>query len=71
MGATALPLVLPFAHRFGPRVLRKAVLLLAGITAVAIALFSMREPFDEMHQQRIFVLHLENVRCYLFSTDSG
>ena len=65
MGATALPLVLPFAHRFGRRELRQAALLLSAITILAMGLFAMRVPFDQMHQQRVFVLHLENVRCYL------
>ena len=31
---------------------------------LCVALFAMREPFDEMHQKRLFVLHTENV-CYV------
>jgi hypothetical protein len=35
--------------------------MLSGIVIVLAALFALREPFDEMHQKRLFVLHTENV----------
>lgn len=65
IGAQALPLALPFAHRFGHRVLMRAVLLLGAITALMIVVFSLKAPFDQMHQKRVFVLHMENVRSIL------
>ena len=63
LGAQSLPLVLPLAHRFGRRALLRGVLLLSMTTFVLMGVFAMRTPFDEMHQKRLFVLHLENV-CF-------
>ena len=40
----------------------RATLLCTMATAVAIAVFSVRSPFDDMHQKRVFVIHMENVR---------
>ncbi|KAI0924464.1 hypothetical protein AcW2_005343 [Taiwanofungus camphoratus] len=60
-GAYTLPLLVPFMHRFGPRFLARAILLLSMVTAVAIAVFSMKSPFDPMHQKRMFVIHMENI----------
>lgn len=34
------------------------------VTVVMMAVFSMKNPFDDMHQKRLFVLHLENVRVF-------
>jgi len=31
------------------------------VTAAAIALYAVREPFDSMHQKRLFIIHMENV----------
>ena len=31
------------------------------VTVILIGVFAMKEPFDAMHQKRLFVLHLENV----------
>ncbi len=62
MGAQSLPLALPFAHRFGRRVLVRAALLMTAVTALSMAAFTMMAPFDAMHQKRLFVLHTENVR---------
>jgi hypothetical protein len=67
-GAQSLPLFLPFAHRFGHRVLSRAVLLSAFATVLAMAVFCTWHPFDEMHQKRLFVLHLENVRTFPLSS---
>ncbi|CAL1714519.1 unnamed protein product [Somion occarium] len=60
-GAYALPLVIPFAHRIPRRVLARAVLFPTMVTAVAMAIFAMREPFDRMHPKRFFVMYMENV----------
>jgi hypothetical protein len=35
--------------------------MLREIVLVLEALFAAREPFDKMHQKRLFVLHTENV----------
>ncbi|TFY54790.1 hypothetical protein EVG20_g9564, partial [Dentipellis fragilis] len=62
-GAYTLPLALPFAHRYGPRVLSRTVVLLLACTVASAAYFATREPFDPMHQKRLFVLESEDVRC--------
>jgi hypothetical protein len=37
------------------------------VVGVLVALFAVREPFDGMHQKRLFVLHTENVGfCFFF-----
>jgi hypothetical protein len=67
LGAQALPALIPFAHRFGHRKLWNGVVLSSIATAIAMAVFSMKRPFDEMHQKRLFFLHSENVRLFLKS----
>ncbi|PCH44600.1 hypothetical protein WOLCODRAFT_26882 [Wolfiporia cocos MD-104 SS10] len=60
-GAYTLPLFVPFVQRFGRRTIARGALLFSVLTAVAMAVFAMRTPFDPMHQKRIFVIHMENV----------
>lgn len=36
------------------------------VTAVLMGVFTMKVPFDAMHQKRLFVLHLENVSFDFF-----
>ncbi|KAH9951135.1 hypothetical protein B0H21DRAFT_719728 [Amylocystis lapponica] len=57
----SLPLLVPFIHRFGRTALLRAVGLLVTITVVSMAVFSMKSPFDSMHQKRLFVIHMENI----------
>lgn len=64
--AQALPVLVPFAHRFGHRKLWNGIVLTSIATAILMAVFSAKRPFDEMHQKRLFILHSENV-CLLFS----
>ncbi|GLB41442.1 putative peptide hydrolase [Lyophyllum shimeji] len=64
IGALSLPLVLPFAHRFGPRALWRGVLFAGMLTALAIAVFAMRMPFNAMHQKRVYILHTENITTH-------
>ena len=61
LGALSLPLLLPFAHRFGRRSLFRGVLSMSIVTVILMGVFAMKVPFDAMHQKRLFVLHLENV----------
>ena len=61
LGAQSLPLLLPFAHRFGRRALFRGVVFMSIVTVVLMGVFAMKVPFDAMHQKRLFVLHLENV----------
>ncbi|KAI8985766.1 hypothetical protein BD414DRAFT_462425 [Trametes punicea] len=60
-GSYILPLTVPFVHRFSHRILVRAVVVLSMITGLAMAIFSMRSPFDPMHQKRLFVIHMENI----------
>ncbi|KIK67879.1 hypothetical protein GYMLUDRAFT_36677 [Collybiopsis luxurians FD-317 M1] len=41
--------------------LGRAILLTALLSAVPIAVFSVREPFDQMHQKRVYFLRTENI----------
>ncbi|KXN84133.1 hypothetical protein AN958_00403 [Leucoagaricus sp. SymC.cos] len=61
LGAQALPVLVPFAHRFGHRRLWNGILISSIVTAIAMAIFSVKQPFDEMHQKRLFILHSENI----------
>ncbi|GBE89509.1 Putative endoplasmic reticulum metallopeptidase [Sparassis crispa] len=60
-GGYSLPLAIPFVHRFSHRMLARMVILMSVLTAVMMVAFSMRSPFDAMHQKRLFVIHMENV----------
>ena len=67
LGAYAYPSVLAFSHRFNRRTLTRSVLCSSVLSVVAILVFVQREAFDEMHQKRLFVVHMENVRIpFLF-----
>ncbi|KAJ7056182.1 hypothetical protein C8F01DRAFT_1029694 [Mycena amicta] len=61
LGSLSLPLVVPFAHRVGPQTLRKMVGVLGVGVLLNIAIYAQKDVFDEMHQKRLFVVHLENV----------
>lgn len=62
LGALGFPLTLPFTHRFGRRTLSKGVAFMSVVTTLSMAFYATLEPFDEMHQKRLFIIHSENVR---------
>ncbi|KAJ7304555.1 hypothetical protein DFH08DRAFT_903357 [Mycena albidolilacea] len=64
LSAQAVPLAIPFAHRFGKKSLRKLVVVLGTATLLNMAIYARKDVFDEMHQKRLFVLHLENVTTH-------
>lgn len=66
LGSLSLPLVLPFAHRFGRRVLLRGTVYMSMVTVIILGLFAMRVPFDKMHQRRIFIIHQEDVGRLFF-----
>ena len=69
VGSYLLPLLIPFIHRYSRAVLARSILLMFTITTISMAVFSMRNPFDTMHQKRLFVIHMENVcACIAFVT---
>ena len=67
-GAYFVPLLIPFISRFPARVLSRAVLVSSMLSAIAMAVFSNRAPFDAMHPRRYFIVHMENVRSLSAST---
>ncbi|KAI0358143.1 hypothetical protein OH77DRAFT_1421438 [Trametes cingulata] len=60
-GSYILPLTVPLVQRFGRRFLVRAIVVLSMLTGVMMAIFAMRQPFDAMHQKRLFVIHMENI----------
>ena len=42
----------------------KAIVTLTAICAASVAYYATKEPFDEMHQRRMFVLRTENVSIF-------
>ncbi|KAJ7031858.1 hypothetical protein C8F04DRAFT_1109292 [Mycena alexandri] len=64
LGSQALPLAIPFAHRFGRKSLQTLVIVLSAVTVVNMAIYARKNAFDDMHQKRLFVLHLENVTTH-------
>ena len=60
-----LPLTVPFVQRFSRRLLIRLVLFTSMVTGLVMAAFCMRSPFDAMHQKRLYIIHMENVRALL------
>ncbi|TBU47465.1 hypothetical protein BD309DRAFT_855887 [Dichomitus squalens] len=60
-GSFILPLTVPFVHRFSRRTLIRLAIFTSMATGLAMAIFSMRAPFDPMHQRRLFIIHMENI----------
>ncbi|KIJ65340.1 hypothetical protein HYDPIDRAFT_110370 [Hydnomerulius pinastri MD-312] len=61
LGAFTMSFAVAFAHRFGPHVLRRALILAVLALGVVMAFFYRQEPFDGKHQKRLFVLHKEDL----------
>lgn len=49
------------AHRFGPRFLRQMLWVSILSLGLAMAFFCAQDPFDRMHQRRLFVVYKENM----------
>jgi len=65
--APGFPLVIPLTHRFGRRALLRGIIVTSIVTALSIAYFSARVPFDTKHKKRLFVIHMENVSLFVES----
>lgn len=61
VGAFCVSYAPALAHRFGPQVLRRAIVLTLLGLGVAMAFFYAQDTFDRMHQKRLFVVHKEDV----------
>ncbi|KAK7686297.1 hypothetical protein QCA50_010521 [Cerrena zonata] len=64
IGTYCLPLMISFVHRIPRRALSRALLVPAMVTAGAMAIFMMREPFDPMHPKRFYAMYLENITSH-------
>ncbi|KAJ3967803.1 hypothetical protein EV361DRAFT_1006474 [Lentinula raphanica] len=79
VGMLGFPLFVPFVCRFQSsdnRMLGKLIVVMTLVTAVPIAVFSARSPFDPMHQKRVYVLRTENIttgehHLHLSTSDSA
>lgn len=61
IGALCISFVPALAHRFGPQILRRTVILTFLGLGVAMAFFYTQDTFDRMHQKRLFVVHKEDL----------
>ena len=59
--AYAVPLVLPFAHRYSGNFILYTIIGLHVILYATSIAFAQRSPFDELHQRRLFVLASDNI----------
>ncbi|KAG7087620.1 hypothetical protein E1B28_013568 [Marasmius oreades] len=76
LGAISFPLIPPFIRRFDRSVLVRSVSLLSIVTAITIAVFAARDPYDSMHQKRIYILRTENIttgehHLHISTSDGG
>ncbi|KAI9572020.1 hypothetical protein HD554DRAFT_2016273 [Boletus coccyginus] len=61
IGAFMVSFGVPFAHRFGSATLRRTLVFAMLALGVIVAFFYNQAPFDEKHQKRLFVIHMEDV----------
>ncbi|KAI5980796.1 hypothetical protein EDD15DRAFT_2186218 [Pisolithus albus] len=61
LGVFCVPFMPALAHRFGPRFLRQMLWISILSLGLAMAFFCAQDPFDQMHQRRLFVVHKENM----------
>jgi hypothetical protein len=62
IGSYALPLLPALVARFSRRSAARGAIMCLLVTTVVTGVYLTREPFDEMHQRRLFVVHMHNVR---------
>jgi len=62
--AYTLPLVLPFAHRYGTNFIFYTIIGLHVVLYATAAIFMQRSPFDELHQRRLFILSSDNITSH-------
>ncbi|KAK4055194.1 hypothetical protein OIV83_000474 [Microbotryomycetes sp. JL201] len=62
VGFLCVPMIVPFSHRFGPKVTSRLALFLTFWTAGTLGWFTRPswQPYDKMHPKRLLVLHMEN-----------
>lgn len=56
-----VPLIIPFFVRFGRRITILVIIATLVTSALSIIVFSKKNPFDDMHPKRLYVIHSENV----------
>ncbi|EPQ26656.1 uncharacterized protein PFL1_05636 [Pseudozyma flocculosa PF-1] len=57
----SLPALVPLSHRYTTATLGRAILALVSLTAVMVAVFAARQPFDALHPKRLFVHQVQNI----------
>jgi hypothetical protein len=62
LGAYSFPLLPALVTRFGHRSATRGAVLSLLVSIVVAGIFAAKEPFDELHQRRFFVMHMHNVR---------
>ncbi|KIJ43580.1 hypothetical protein M422DRAFT_229023 [Sphaerobolus stellatus SS14] len=61
LGFYTIPLLIPFAHRFGKKMTQHSVFFFLGLTVFSMAYMANLRPFDSMHPKRMFIMHSENI----------
>ncbi|KIJ44510.1 hypothetical protein M422DRAFT_252117 [Sphaerobolus stellatus SS14] len=61
IGFYTFPLLIPFAHRFGRKTMKKAVVFFVGLTVLSMAYMASVHPFDEMPPKRMYVIRSEKI----------
>jgi hypothetical protein len=65
LGAYAMPLLPVLAVRYGRRSAARGAMLCLLVTAAVAGIYAAKEPFDTLHQRRLFVLHMHNVSIFI------
>ncbi|KIO07538.1 hypothetical protein M404DRAFT_997720 [Pisolithus tinctorius Marx 270] len=61
LGVFSVSFTPALAHRFGPRFLWQMLWLSIVSLGLVMAFFYVQDPFDRMHQRRLFVVHKDNM----------
>jgi hypothetical protein len=61
LGAYTLPLLPALAVRYPKKSALRGAMVLTLVTAMGAGYFATRNPFDVLHQRRLFILHMHNV----------
>jgi hypothetical protein len=61
LGSHTFPLVPAFASRYSKRSALRGLATLSILSVMLVGIYAAREPFDELHQKRLYVIHMHNV----------
>jgi len=60
LGSHTFPLVPAFASRYSKRSALRGLATLSILSVMLVGIYAAREPFDELHQKRLYVIHMHN-----------